>query len=305
MEPKVSIILLNWNSGEFTKSCIESLNEISYFNYNIIVVDNGSVDGSDYALKREFANIVLLKNNENMGFTGGNNVGIDFALQHEADFVLILNNDTVVDKNFLSEMVKVAETDERIGMTTCKMFYYDKPKRIWYAGGIVNKLTLKSKHIGANEIDAKKYSTVREVGFVTGCCMLVRRELIEKIGAFDENFFIYAEDLDWSLRASKAGYKLVYTGSAILWHMQSVSVRKNMLGKNKGTSTPLHHYLGNRNRIFILRKHGNIINRTLGGILLSFRFTYTSAGLIVLRRWSKLSSLCKGIVDGIRTPLAS
>jgi len=302
MREKVSIILLNWNGGEFTKPCIESLNQISYFNYDIIVVDNGSTDGSADMLKMAFTNIILLKNEKNLGFTGGNNIGIKYALEHGADYVLILNNDTIVDKNFLSEMVRVLESDRQIGMVTCKIFSYDDPKKILYAGGVVNKMTLKSKHISKCEKDNGKYSVMREIDFITGCCMLVRKALIEKIGAFDEKFFAYAEDLDWSLRTLKADYKLIYAPSAKLWHKESASVRKNTLGRSKGTATPFQYYLVNRNRIFILKKHGNIINYFFGGMLLSFSVFYMSIGLTILRRWTKLLALWNGIIDGIRTP---
>lgn len=303
MEPKVSIILLNWNSGEVTKDCIASLHKTNYQNYEIVVVDNGSVDGSDEELASKFHNIVLLKNKMNMGFAGGNNIGIKYALASGADYVLILNNDTIVNENFLSEMVKIALKNESCGMVTGKIYYHDNPEIIWYAGGIINKFTLRTKHLGQNERENGKYSEISHVSFISGCCMLVKKSLIEKIGAFDERFFAYAEDLDWSLRAIKAGYNLVYVPSAKLWHKVSVTVKKNTLGSNEGTATPLQQYVVNRNYIFILKKHGSFLNIFCGSIVFGARMFYTMCGLIILRRWAKLQALLQGIKDGMWIPI--
>lgn len=303
MTPKVSIITLNWNSSLVTRECISSLLNIDYPNYDIILVDNNSGDNSVAAIKDEFPGIILLKNSENLGFAGGNNVGIRHALKNMAEYVLILNNDTVVEKSFLSEMIRTAAADERYGIVTCKMYYYDDPERIWYAGGTINRLTLKARHSESGRSDTDGSIHAREVSFVTGCCMLVRRSLIEATGMLDESFFTYAEDLDWSLRASKAGFKLIYVPSAKIWHRVGFSVRKNTLSGAGGTSTPLQYYLVNRNRIFVLRKHGNIINYICAGVLFVFRNLYVSAGLILLWRISKLKAMLKGIKDGIIMPV--
>ncbi len=303
MNPKVSIILLNWNSGEFIEACIESLQRLTYLNYEIIVVDNASSDGSDDILKVRYPNIVLLENTVNLGFAGGNNIGINYALEHGTDYVLILNSDTVVDKQLVGEMISVASQDKQIGMVTCKMLYYDEPERLWYAGGEINKLTLWSRHIGHYKIDSQRYSNIREISFVTGCCMLVRRSLIEKIGMFDEIFFTYSEDVDWSLRARKAGFKLMYVPTSKLWHKVGGIIRKNTRTGVEGSSSPYQYYQTTRNHFLILRKHGNLFNIIFGGIILILRIFYTAAGLFILCRWNKLSALSKGIRDGIQTPI--
>jgi GT2 family glycosyltransferase len=298
--PKVSIILLNWNGAEFTIPCVESLRLQSYDNIEIIVVDNGSVDGSRSLLEKKFGGAIkLLPLEKNRGFTGGNNAGIELALQDGADYVLVLNNDTVAERNFVKELVALAETSGNIGVVTGKIFYHDQKELLWFAGGIVQRGLLAFKHRGLLKRDTGEYDTVGESRFVTGCCMLVRREVFETVGLFDDRFFIYSEDADFSLRAFGKGYRLMYTPHAVLWHKESASMRKNTLAANTGTVSPRQYYLSTRNYIYVVRKYCTSLEIFISISYLVMRSVLWSFFFIIRGRWEKLSSLWKGIIDGV------
>ena len=302
--PKVSIILLNWNGAEFTIPCVESLRLQSYDNIEIIIVDNGSVDNSRSLLAKKFGgSIKLVPLDKNRGFTGGNNTGIELALKDGADYVLVLNNDTVADSNFVKELVALAETNIHFGVVTGKIFYYDQRELLWFAGGIVRRGLLAFKHRGLLKRDTGEYDTVDESRFVTGCCMLVRREVFEAVGLFDDRFFIYSEDADFSLRVFRQGYALMYTPHALLWHKESASMRKNTLRAGAGTVSPRQYYLSTRNRIFLVRKHSPPMEKVLTLTVVVLEALLWSSFFVVRRRWEKLSSIWKGIFDGMTTNL--
>src|SRR3989338_7606720 len=187
--PKIAIVILNWNGKTDTKECLNSLKNITYPNYEIILVDNGSVDGSVEMLEKEHPEIMLIKNKENLGFTGGNNVGIKKALEHNADYVLLLNNDTIVEPDFLGTMVGVAEQDASIGIIGPKIYYYSLPYVIWSAGGKYISFLGKARTNGINQTDGPEYNVQKKVSWVTGCAMMIKREVFEKIGLLKEQYF--------------------------------------------------------------------------------------------------------------------
>ncbi len=186
------------------------------------------MDGTVEAVRSDFPSVRLVANSVNLRFAGGNNVGIEHVLPDNPDYVLLLNNDTVVDPGFLSELVKFAEEDRHIGIVGPKIYYYYDERRIWYAGGRVNFWEGWTSHIGIREKDHGQYDSPMEVDYVTGCCMLVRREVIERVGKLDEGYFIYGEDADWCLRASRAGYRLFYVPSSMIWHKVSATSGGNL-----------------------------------------------------------------------------
>ena len=222
-QPSVSVILVNWNGRNDTLECLHSLAKVSYAPMHIIMVDNASADDSVDAVKREFPSVEVIPNETNLRFAGGNNIGIKRALERGSDYILLLNNDTTVDAEFLTELVKAADADPGIGMVGAKIYYYDDPKRIWFAGGRIEWWKGWISHIGLREEDRGQYDTARAVDYITGCCLLVKRPVIEKIGNLDEQFFMYGEDVDWCLRVCKAGFRLVYEPKAKIWHKLSVS----------------------------------------------------------------------------------
>ena len=227
-EPLVYIIILNWNGKVDTLSCLQSIMDVRYPNFSVIMVDNASSDGTVESVKEKFPPVKIIANTENLRFAGGNNIGIDYALQQKADYVLLLNNDTVVDPDFLNGLLKVAGSGERVGIVGPKIYYYNDPERIWFAGGKVEYWKGWVSHTGIRELDHGQYDADRRVDYITGCCMLVKREVIERVGKLDEKFFIYGEDADWCLRASRAGYELVYVPSSKIWHKVSTSSGGNL-----------------------------------------------------------------------------
>ena len=261
--PRVCIILLNWNSGDLTAECLRSIERIQYQNFYVIVVDNGSTDGSAERLREEFPWIRVMCNGANLGFAEGNNRGIVAALGDPAtEYLLILNNDTVVDEHILREFQAAAEGHSDAGMFTAKIYYFEPRDVLWFAGSTVNLWTLSFRHIGMGEKDAGQYDCPREIGFVTGCCMFVRREVIERVGAFEPGFFIYCEDTDWSLRVRRAGFRLLYVPTAKLWHKESASIRKNAPRVRSASQEEtgrgrayFHYYLRVRNPFLVARRN--------------------------------------------------
>lgn len=220
MPPKVTIIVLNWNGADHTVACLAALTATTYANFDILAVDNGSSDDSVASIRSAFPNLRIIETGRNLGYAGGNNVGIKEALAQGAQYVWILNNDTVVQPDTLQRMVDAAERDESIGMVGSKVCYLDTPDIIWYAGGTVDLKCGGTRHIGKDEPDRGQHDTPAETGYVTGCSMLVKRQVIEAIGLMDEAYFLYFEDVDWSLKARQAGWKLLYEPKAVLYHAE-------------------------------------------------------------------------------------
>lgn len=225
--PKVSVVILNWNSYEVTRDCLLSLRKLDYPNVEVVLVDNGSVDGSGQKLAGEFPEIRLISNEKNLGFTGGNNVGMRDVLGRGTDYLLLLNNDTIVAPDFLDKLVKVAESDPRIGMVNPKIYYSEPADRIWFAGAKYIPWRTFPKVFGLRRRDDGSYDQMLEVSFATGCALLVKAEVPQKIGLLDDIFFLSFEDVDWSVRALKAGYKAIYVPSAVIWHRFSYATEKN------------------------------------------------------------------------------
>lgn len=222
-EPLVFVLLVNWNGKNDTLDCLSTLSTISYRNFKTVVVDNGSTDGSAEAFRRAYPEVAVLELRQNLRFAGGNNAGIRYALDHGADLLLLLNNDTTVDEGFLGHLVTRIQTDPTIGMVAPKIYYHDDPGRIWFAGGAISMWTGTMRHTGIREPDHGQYDQTRAIEYASGCCMLVRNEVVRKIGMLDESFYMYTEDADWSMRVRRAGYKIVFEPRARIWHKLSVS----------------------------------------------------------------------------------
>jgi len=214
---KVEIIILTWNGKEDTIECLNSLLKVNYDNFDITVVDNASNDDSAERIAAEFPSVKLLKNNENLMYAGGNNVGIKEALRGEAEYILLLNNDTILHEDFLKYLLESFKSDDKIGIVAPKINYYNNRKLIWYAGGFVNLFTGNIFHRGLRKWDDGKYDLSNEVDYATGCCMLIKRKLFEKIGLLDEEYYIYSEDVDFSFKAHAAGYKVVFEPRSLIY----------------------------------------------------------------------------------------
>jgi GT2 family glycosyltransferase len=219
----VIIILVNWNGRDVTLDCLGSLHSVTYSPFRIVVVDNGSTDGSVEAIRSRFPDVTVLTMGRNLRFAGGNNAGIRHALDQGAEAVLLLNNDTTVEKEFLDHLVKRLNADAATGATAPKILYHDDPRHIWFAGGGISFWTGTMRHTGIREVDRGQYNTARAIAYASGCCILVKRSVIERIGLLDESFFMYAEDADWSMRIRKAGFVIMYEPASRVRHKLSVS----------------------------------------------------------------------------------
>jgi GT2 family glycosyltransferase len=294
--PRVSIIILNWNSYEVTRDCLLSLQKVGYPNYEVVLVDNGSVDGSPDKLAQEFPSVRLVRNATNLGFAGGNNVAIRDILARGSDYLLLLNNDTIVAPNFLEELLHAAESKPEIGLLNPKILYYDPADRIWYAGGSYKMGWSFARHCGVNRIDNGKYNQTREVSFVTGCALLAKAEVVRRVGLLDEMFFFGFEDLDWCVRAKKKGFSALYVPSAVIWHREGYVTKKN-LGK------PVKDFYYVKNSVILARKHLEARHWPLYALSLMRYLAYRTAGYAVRREPQRIRALYRGLWSGCNTKL--
>ena len=241
------VIVLNWNGYADTIECVKSCLGLDYPSFHIVVVDNCSDDNSESILKMEFPQLAVLQTGKNLGYAGGNNVGIRYALDKKADYIWLLNNDTVVDPKALTELVKAAESEPAAGMAGSKILFYSEPTLIHYAGGMVDADLGISEHIGIYQKDNHQFDALSETGYITGCSLLVKRSLIEAIGFMDEAYFLYFEESEWCLRAKKHGFRLLYVPGSLVYHKESASTRK--VG---GAAT----YYMTRNRLYFISRNG-------------------------------------------------
>ncbi|MBE6049619.1 MAG: glycosyltransferase family 2 protein [Clostridium sp.] len=225
-EPLVYIILVNYNGVEHTLECIESLQKINYKNFKIIVVDNASFDDCCNIVSKKYKDVYCIQSSENLGFAAGNNIGIKVALKEKADYILLLNNDTTVEKNFLNILVDEQFKSTEVGVTISKIKNYYNRNIIWYAGGDIDLFKANTIIYGLREEDKGQFNTKKEVGFASGCCMLINREVIENVGYLDESYFLYYEDTDYSVRIRKGGYKMIYCPESVIYHKESVSTER-------------------------------------------------------------------------------
>ena len=239
--PHVSIIVLNWNGRADTVECIESINKVTYPNYSIIVVDNGSTDNSENTLRQRYPEIKIIQTGRNLGFAGGMNAGLRHALATGSDFMLLLNNDTIIDREAVVEMAQAASSCPNFGMLSSKLYYYDRPDILWYAGATFNPLLGWGRHRGFNERDVGQYDVMEETGRPCGCAMMVTREFCKRAGLLNEDFFCYGEEVDWCLRGKKAGFKIMYVPSSKVWHKISSSTG--------GAKTLIYLYYSVRNTL--------------------------------------------------------
>ena len=237
--------------------------------------------------------LILINNEKNYGFAEGNNIGIRYALKNlNSDYVLLLNNDTVVDKDFLRELVETGESDEDIGIAGPKIYYYDEPQTIWCIGGNISWKFARGVHIGTNELDKGQYEEKKEFDYISGSAFLIKTEVLKKTGLMDKNFFLYFEETDLALRASKIGYKSVYSPKAKIWHKVSKS--------GGGLSKPIGLYYITRNRWLFMKKWANksdyaffIVYQTVGAILFPVILS------IYYQNWKLFKAYYSGLWGGI------
>ena len=258
---KLAIVILNFNGLDDTLTCLDSIRKLKTDDVFLetIVVDNFSSDGSQEALPK-IKDIVLIQNRDNLGYAGGNNVGIKYALKRNADAVLILNNDTIVDSGFVLNFITALDRADLIspkiyfakGFEFHKSRYSPKDlgKVIWSAGGEIDWANVLGKHLGVDEVDKGQFAKRKQITFATGACVLVRRGVFEKIGYFDEKYFLYLEDMDFCVRAKKAGFKIIFEPEAIIWHKNA--------GSSGGSGSILQDYFITRNRLLFAFQYASL-----------------------------------------------
>jgi len=256
-QPKVSVIILHLKDIPCLVDCIASLNKITYHNYDIITVHNGPKDKNLIDALTPISQHILkiIDTGENIGFTKANNIGIREAIQNDADYILLLNDDTEVSKDFLNILVDAGEKNPDVGMLGPQIYFYNEPQKIWFSGAKFDEKTGSISFPNTGETDTKELPTPKEAAFITGCAVLVKKKTIEKIGLLDERFFIYWEDVDWGLRVKKAGMKNLVIPQSKIWHKITVS-----LG---GQESPIRMYLKTRSRLLFAKLHTPWTLRTL------------------------------------------
>lgn len=293
--PWICIIILNWNGLQDTLACIESLQALDYPSFDIILVDNGSTDGSPDILRKvakENPKIKLILNEENLGFSGGCNIGIQVALKSNADYILLLNNDTRVSPNFLKLLVESAKNHPKAGITGPKVYIDKQEQTLYCAGGSLWKTLGQPFMRGHAKIDHGQYNQEKEVGFISGCCLLIKREVIEKIGVLDEDYFAFFEDLDWNVRAHQAGYASLYVPSSIIWHKGSNSL---------GLKSPAYYFLHARNRILFAKKHASFLLfwSMFVPYFFIYRYLWTGFSLMSKNKWGHVLAIHQGIISAM------
>ena len=291
-KPLVFIIIVNWNLKDITLDCLESLHHLRYPNYRIIVVDNHSEDGSPQAISQRFPHVEQIIHAENRGSTAGYNAGFRKALSEGADYTLLINNDTLIDPGALDYLVYACAPDD-VGMTGPLIYYADLPTKIWSAGAMRSKLTL---DLSGNHGRGKTFSENTDRDFLTSCALLCKREVLEKVGLMDEDFYVYQEEMDYCYRVRTAGYRLLLVPDAKIWHKVSLS--------SGGQDNPIQRYWMAKNGILYYRKHATwwqwffiIPWRAGSAVKTSIRLTFN-------RKWDPLRSYWRGLIDGIILPLS-
>ncbi len=290
-KPLVFIIIVNWNLKEVTLDCIESIYQLKYPNFHVVVVDNNSQDGSPSAIAERYPFVEQILHNENRGSTAGYNAGFRRMLDSDAQFALLINNDTLIDPLALDYLVDACQP-ENVGMTGPLIYYASSPHKIWSAGAMRSRLTLE---ITGDHGRRETFDKFTERDFLTSCALLCKREVLEKVGLMDEDFFVYQEEQDFCYRVREAGYRLLLIPQAKVLHKISLS--------SGGSETPNERYWMAKNGILFFRKHARwwqwffIIPWRTGSAI------KTTLRLMIQGKWSPLRSYWLGLRDGIKFPL--
>lgn len=248
--PRVHIVLLNWNGWQDTIECLKSLENLEYPNFEIVVVDNASTDDSVREIKERYPGINLLESESNLGYAGGNNIGLRYALEHDTDYVWLLNNDTVVHKDALSSLIDKMREKPSAGICGSRLIYYhDRDTIQALGGGIYNKWLGTTEHICANKPASKDYDEHRieqQLDYIVGASMLVSRQFLEEVGLLSEDYFLYYEELDWATRGREK-FKLGFAHNSIVYHKEGASIEAT--NRQLNTKSRLSDFYQIKNRL--------------------------------------------------------
>lgn len=290
---KVAIVVLTINSLKMVKEELSNILHLDTKDLEVlcVVVDNGSTDGTEKELKNYTLNSIKYKyiqTGKNLGFAGGNNIGIKYALGNGSDYILILNDDMILPSDLLTKLVKFMDQNPKVGIVSPKIYfakghefhkdrYLNKElgKVIWYAGGKIDWDNIYTSHIGVDEVDIGQFNKKSETDLASGACMMIRREIFEKVGYLDEDFYLYWEDADLSQRVKRAGFKIYYNPTTSVWHKVSFSAG--------GSGSKSNDYFLIRNRYYFAMKYAKI--RTKFAVLRD-----TIKLMLLGREWQKLGA---------------
>jgi GT2 family glycosyltransferase len=294
-ECSVAIILVNWNGFAYTKACLASLEKVKNPAFQVVLVDNASKEPEGEQLKALFPQVHLIANAENLGFTGGNNVGIRYALAQGFDQVLLLNNDTLVDSDFLTPLQACLQKPG-YGVAQPLICFAQDPETLWSAGGKWNSLLGRAITLGDRAPLSTYLPKSTELDWATGCCMLVSRVVLLQVGLLPEPYFAYFEDVEWSLRIRKAGFKIGLAENSKIYHEAGAASKKQHA---EGTLSPKVFYFHVRNQFFLLRQQRVV----LGFAYHLIRFKLWVMYFLIRGRFQKLSAVVQGLRDGLLVPL--
>jgi GT2 family glycosyltransferase len=292
--PRVAVIILTWNRVDDIVTCLESFADVDYPNREVVVVDNASADDTVATVRANYPWATLIVNDDNLGYVGGNNVGIRYALEHGADYVFILNSDTKMTPGCLTELARIMQSDPRIAIAGAKNLYMQNPAFTWGKYGVLNWGPMLVRTHGRFVRDYPEASP-RDVDWVIGNGCMMSREALEMVGIFDEEFFQVNEDVDWCVRARKLGYRVVYVDTAAIHHRGASSA-----DLSKPIVFSYGYFLG-RNAILFARKHANPLQfawllamMTLGVVMRISAFALAA----VLRAVMSQQHFVNGMLDG-------
>lgn len=293
MPKSVALILLNWNTPEYTASCITSVQQnCDAADYDLIIADNGSTDGSLNKLRLQFPDLIFIDNKTNLGYAGGNNTALEYALNHGYTYSLVMNNDTTVGRGMIRGLIDHLDQHPRAAAAQPAIYWMHEPEKLWNAEGRFQQIT--------GKVYAVKKPTTREMilaEWLTGCCILLRNSVLRECGLFNSRFFLYYEDVELSFRLRAAGYELHYLPRLSMYHEAGASGQVS--AQKEGTLSPVIHYYVSRNHIWFLRKYGNPL---FYPVMFLFYTPYYAAllGYFLIRgRKKKASCLFNGLKDGL------
>lgn len=292
--PKIAAVVLNYNGKEVTLQALRSLSAMDYPACHLVVVDNGSTDGSYEAVAAAFPAVTRLRTEVNLGPAGGVNLGLRFALEEGYDYALVLNNDIEVAPDFLARLVEVAESDPSIGIVGPKGYYYWDRERIWSAGGRLPFREAATKERGQGELDRGQYDRDEEVDYVNGCAMLVKRDVLERAGLWDPAYHILVEDADFCMRARRHGYRCFYAHRARLWHMVSTSTGGYKPGKTFQTG---------RSTAIFFRRHGTPWQKAKAAVWVLGALPAAYLRELLRGNQAAVVAKARGFWTGLRLPL--
>jgi hypothetical protein len=289
-EKLVWIVIPTWNRHDDLLACLHSLRKMTYQPVEILVVDNASEDESSASVRNLFPEVNILQLAENLGAPKASNIGFEHALAQGADYVLRLDSDTIVSPDFLEPLVEKAEEDPTIGVVSPKIYYYDPPDLIWYAGVDAHPWHFGSVNDLNNTRDSKVSHQSRVVDYVWGAAMLISREVLKKTKGFDPDFFIYYEEIDFCLRVKAFGYKIWMVSDSYIWHK---------IGSSANNSWTAYHW--NRSKMLLYRKHAKHFFHFL--YLFAYAMLYAICSPIFLGKSGNrgpFKSAIKGLFTGLR-----